>query len=172
MYHGVCLGRLPSGTWGLRRARVGGARLFHGCSHAPAQPFPAAAFPAAGSTRLARPGSPPLPSRVSASVQMHEIPSNLEEELGRTCQPWNSFLPPNFPSYTEHKGVSEGEFPLLLHSRDLERRKGNLSQRWVPRRAGGVPCPACEPIRDSSPLHGADPDRGRGLGPLCHTLPQ
>lgn len=91
---------------------------------------------------------------------------------GGPARPGTAFFLPNFPNCTEHKGVSEGEFPLLLHSHDLKRRKGSLPQCWVPRRAGGVPCPGCEPIRDSRPLHGADPDRGRGLGPLCHTLPQ
>lgn len=57
MYHGVWIGRLPSATWCLRRARVGAARLGEDARTSSAFPR-LQIFPAVGSTRLAPPGSP------------------------------------------------------------------------------------------------------------------
>lgn len=74
----------------------------------------------------------PDPCKESACEIPYHAGAALEEQTWGARQPH------------KHRGVSKHEFPPSLHIRDLEQKKGKLSQPHVLQRAGGVPCPGSE----------------------------
>lgn len=114
MYHGVWVGRVPPATWCLRRARVGGAGL---AADARTPQRRLQALPPAPFT-VQRAGKP-NPCKKSVCEIPYHAGAALEEQTWGARQPH------------KHRGVSKHEFPLSLHIRGLEQKKGKLSQPHV-----------------------------------------